>query len=47
MPLSIVIFLYENLPAYKSLTNVMAPFGYIPTKPFAVLWCLYDKNVED
>ena len=45
MPLSVVIFLSENAPVYKSLTNIMAPFGGIPTSPFAMLWRLYDENV--
>ena len=40
MPRSFVIFQSENLPACKSLTNVVAPFGDIPTKTFTVL-CVY------
>ena len=42
-----VIFPSENLPVYKSLTNVMAPFGDIPNNPFPVLWCLYGKIAAD
>ena len=40
MPQSNVTCLSLDLPTYRSDTNVTAPDGRIPTKPFAVLWLL-------
>lgn len=43
MPEKRVISLSDIEPVYRLETNVMAPFGAIPIKPFKVVLDLYDE----
>jgi hypothetical protein len=40
-----VISISDMQPEYSAEINVTAPWGAIPTKPFQVLWLLYEENV--